>query len=41
MATHTAIAFTGVGKPLEKITVPVPDPKENELLLKVTVAGSK
>lgn len=41
MATQTALALTEIAKPLTKITIPIPEPKEHELLIKISVAGSK
>ncbi|KAH7330087.1 chaperonin 10-like protein [Rhexocercosporidium sp. MPI-PUGE-AT-0058] len=39
MATQTALALTEIAKPLTKITIPIPEPKEHELLIKISVAG--
>ncbi|KAH7403561.1 chaperonin 10-like protein [Cadophora sp. MPI-SDFR-AT-0126] len=39
MATQTALALTEIAKPLTKITIPVPDPKEHQLLIKISYAG--
>ncbi|KAG4441190.1 hypothetical protein IFR05_003308 [Cadophora sp. M221] len=39
MATQTALALTEITKPLTKITIPIPGPKEHELLIKISVAG--
>lgn len=42
MATQTALALTEIGKPLTKITLPIPeysDLKDSEVLIKITAAG--
>ncbi|KAH7409650.1 chaperonin 10-like protein [Cadophora sp. MPI-SDFR-AT-0126] len=39
MAFQTAIALTEIAKPLTKISIPIPEPKEHELLIKISVAG--
>lgn len=39
MATQTALLVTEIGKPLIKTSRPIPDPKVNEVLIQVTVAG--
>ncbi|CZS90853.1 uncharacterized protein RCO7_06692 [Rhynchosporium graminicola] len=39
MATQTALALVEIAKPLKKITVPIPEPKEHELLVKISVPG--
>jgi NADPH:quinone reductase-like Zn-dependent oxidoreductase len=36
---NTALVLTEIGKPLIKTTLPVPEPKEDQLLIKVTAAG--
>jgi len=44
MSSQSAIAVTEVGKPVTKITIPMPEASElaeDELLLKVSVAGRK
>jgi D-arabinose 1-dehydrogenase-like Zn-dependent alcohol dehydrogenase len=44
MATQNALALTEIGKPLTKITLPVPDAaelKDSEILIKITAAGCK
>jgi len=41
MATQTALALTEIAKPLTKITIPILEPKEHELLIKISYAGSK
>ena len=40
MATQTAIALTKVGSPLEIIEIPIPEPKDDEMLIKVTACAS-
>ncbi|KIM93404.1 hypothetical protein OIDMADRAFT_137786 [Oidiodendron maius Zn] len=39
MATQTALVVTEIGKPVTATTRPIPVPKENEVLLKVSAAG--
>ena len=42
MPTQTALALTEIGKPLAKITLPIPTSSElkaNEILIKITAAG--
>ncbi|KAK2626961.1 hypothetical protein QTJ16_004136 [Diplocarpon rosae] len=39
MATQTALAITEVGKPLTVISLPIPDPKKDDILIKMTVVG--
>ncbi|KAI9814563.1 MAG: hypothetical protein M1827_003118 [Pycnora praestabilis] len=39
MTTQTALALTEIGKPLKKISLPILEPQEHELLIKITVAG--
>ena len=42
MTTQTALALTEIGKPLEIITLPIPESSklnENEIIIKVTAAG--
>ncbi|TVY42807.1 Dehydrogenase [Lachnellula occidentalis] len=42
MSTQNALALTELGKPLTKITLPIPsssDLKDNEVLIKITAAG--
>lgn len=39
-ATHAAIAVTGLGKPIEQITVPTIPPSEGEVLIHVTHTSS-
>ncbi|KAL2067108.1 hypothetical protein VTL71DRAFT_1532 [Oculimacula yallundae] len=39
MATQTALALVEIAKPLQKITVPIPEPKEHQLLVKISVTG--
>jgi NADPH2:quinone reductase len=39
MATQIAFLVTEIGKPLVKASRPIPDPKDGEVLVKVTVAG--
>jgi hypothetical protein len=42
MATQTALALTEIGKPLTKITLPIPESKklgEDEIIIKITVTG--
>jgi NADPH2:quinone reductase len=42
MATQTALALTEIGKPLTKITLPIPESKklgENEIIIKITATG--
>jgi NADPH2:quinone reductase len=41
MATHTALALTEIEKPLTKISLPTPEPEDNEILIKVTAVGCK
>lgn len=41
MSTYTALAITEFGKPLLEVSLPIPEPKDDEILLKVTAAGSK
>jgi NADPH2:quinone reductase len=41
MATQTALALTEIGKPLTKITLPIPEPTEGEILIKITATGRK
>jgi NADPH2:quinone reductase len=41
MSTYSALAITEIGKPLTKVSLPIPEPKANEILLKVTAAGCK
>jgi D-arabinose 1-dehydrogenase-like Zn-dependent alcohol dehydrogenase len=43
MPNQAALALTAIGKPLEILTLPIPDVselKENEILIKITAAGS-
>ncbi|RAH67864.1 zinc-binding alcohol dehydrogenase family protein [Aspergillus aculeatinus CBS 121060] len=37
--TQTALLVTEIGKPLTKGTRPIPEPQENQVLVKITVAG--
>lgn len=37
--TQTAIALTGIGAPLEKINLPIPTPKDDQVLLKIRATG--
>ena len=37
--TQTAIAVTEIGKPVTQISRPIPSPKDDEVLIKVTIAG--
>lgn len=39
MATQTALVLSEIGKPLVKQSLPIPEPKENEVLIKMAVAG--
>lgn len=39
MATQTALLATEIGKPLIKASRPIPEPKDKEVLIQVTVAG--
>lgn len=39
MATQTALLVTEIGKPLIKASRPVPEPKDGEVLVQVTIAG--
>ncbi|KAF8865531.1 GroES-like protein [Acephala macrosclerotiorum] len=39
MATQTAIALTKIAAPLTKIQLPIPTPKDNELLIKLTACA--
>jgi D-arabinose 1-dehydrogenase-like Zn-dependent alcohol dehydrogenase len=44
MASQNALALTEIGKPLTKITLPVPNAaelKDSEILIKITAAGCK
>jgi NADPH:quinone reductase len=41
MSTYRALAVTEFGKPLSMVSLPIPEPKDNEILLKVTAAGRK
>lgn len=40
-ATQTALVLDGISAPLKKVTLPVPTPEENQVLLIVTAAGRK
>jgi NADPH:quinone reductase-like Zn-dependent oxidoreductase len=40
MSTQNALVVSEIGKPLTKVTRPIPSPKEGQLLVKVTAAGS-
>ncbi|KAK0104717.1 hypothetical protein ONS95_004989 [Cadophora gregata] len=39
MKTQIALALTEIAKPLTRITVPIPEPKEHQLLIKVSFVG--
>lgn len=39
MSTQTAFLVTEIGKPLVKASRPIPDPKDSEVLIQVTVTG--
>jgi NADPH2:quinone reductase len=39
MTTQTALVLSEIGRPLVKQFLPIPEPKENELLIKITSAG--
>ncbi|KAG0650020.1 NAD-dependent alcohol dehydrogenase [Hyphodiscus hymeniophilus] len=39
MATQTALLLTEIGQPLVKGSLPIPEPQESELLIKITAAG--
>jgi hypothetical protein len=41
LATQKTLALTEKGKPMALTTLPIPSPKENQLLIKTTVCGSK
>ncbi len=41
MATQTALAVTEIGKPLAKISLPIPVPEAGEMLIKITATGRK
>lgn len=41
MATQKAVALIEAGKPLILTDVPIPKPKENEILIKLTALGRK
>ena len=36
---QTALVLSEIGKPLVQTSLPIPEPKENELLIKITAAG--
>lgn len=41
MPQQTVLIVSGIGKPLEKITRPIPIPNSNQLLVKLTASGRK
>jgi D-arabinose 1-dehydrogenase-like Zn-dependent alcohol dehydrogenase len=41
MTSQTALALVEIAKPLALIQLPIPEPAENQILIKPTVAGRK
>jgi len=41
MTTQTALALVEIAKPLAIIQLPISEPQENQILIKLTVTGRK